>query len=529
MKKTNDIFFPILKPASVVSTLLKLVSVPIGIINAKLMASAVRAATLGDYKSVIKNSLFILTALLFVKIFDLITGYVYQKKISHSLHKCKMLLYERYLSSPLNVLYQSTVGETSILLNSDFGTITQKYISLYPTIVSTIVMVISYLVYLYIQLPILALVLMSISLIQIIPPLFIKFFCEKLDTNSKDMEGQISNCALEYYNGFSTIKHFNLREWCLDRMKVLHSKMWRISNRLQATYRTETAISGIISNVLTYGTYVIVGLFVIAEYITIESGIQAIALSGSLYASVSSILSLIPDFTLVRVAEKRMFVFCREKNQNIKELSDDLSIQFKNISCSLGGNKILNEVNFSIIPNHITVFKGVNGTGKSTIVKLALGMVDYNEGDIRIGGLSPEQIGYNNFPYKIFYLQQDDPSYNLTPGELFTMVLGEINSKRALNFLDMFNTDNEILSQTINNLSGGERKKVFLSLAFACDPPLMILDEPTNSLDRNGYDVLYKLLQNRKGGTIIITHEEELMDIASTVYDVKERQVIYEK
>ena len=93
----------------------------------------------------------------------------------------------------------------------------------------------------------------------------------------------------------------------------------------------------------------------------------------------------------------------------------------------------------------------------------------------------------------------------------------------------MFNTGEQILSQTINCLSGGERKKVFLSLAFACEPQLMILDEPTNSLDRNSRDVLNNLLRSRNGGTVIITHEKELADLASTAYVVKERQVIYEK
>lgn len=280
---------------------------------------------------------------------------------------------------------------------------------------------------------------------------------------------------------------------------------------------------------MTYGTYAIVGLFVITEHITIESGIQAIALSGGLYASVSSIFGLIPSFTLVRVAEKRMSCFYGERSKNTKELSDDLSIQFENISCSLGENQVLDKVNFGINSNRITVFKGANGTGKSTIVKLALGMVDYNEGDICIGGISPEQIDYNNFPYKIFYLTQEDPAYNFTPSELFSMVLGDSDSKKAFNFFNMFNIGEEILSQTISSLSGGERKKVFLSLAFACDPQLMILDEPTNSLDRNGCDVLYKLLLSRSCGSVIITHEEELMALASTVYVVRERQVIHEK
>lgn len=529
MKKTNNLFFPVLKSVSFVSGLLQIASVPIGIINAKLMADVVTKATAGDYKSVLKSSLLILTILLFVKVFDLITGYIYQKKSSDSLHKCKMLLYEQYLSSPLNVLYQSTVGETNILFNSDFGTITQKYISLYPTIVAKIVMFISYLAYMCIQSPILALIMMIISFVQIIPPLFVKLFCEKLDTNTKDIEGQISNCALEFYNGFAAVKLFNLRDWCLNRMRNLHIKMWKIANKLQATYRTQTAISSIISNVLTYGTYAIVGLFIINEHITMDSGIQAIALSQSLYAASASILGLIPNFALVRNAEKRMLHYFEERDQNTKELSDDLCIKFKGISCSLGEKQIFDNANFSINSNSITVFKGVNGIGKSTIVKLALGMVDYNKGEICIGGISPKQIDYKNFPHKIFYLTQDDPAYNLTPGELFGMVLDDVGSKKAFDFLNMFNTDEQILSQTINCLSGGERKKVFLSLAFACEPQLLILDEPTNSLDRNSRDVLNKLLRSRNGGTVIITHEKELVDLASAAYVVKERQVIYEK
>ncbi len=86
---------------------------------------------------------------------------------------------------------------------------------------------------------------------------------------------------------------------------------------------------------LTYGTYAIVGLFIINEHITMDSGIQAIALSQSLYAASASILGLIPSFALVRNAEKRMLhYFFEERDQNTKELSDDLCIKFKGISCS---------------------------------------------------------------------------------------------------------------------------------------------------------------------------------------------------
>ena len=74
-----------------------------------------------------------------------------------------------------------------------------------------------------------------------------------------------------------------------------------------------------------------------------------------------------------------MLHYFEERDQNTIELSDDLCVKFKGISCSLGEKQIFDNANFSINSNSITVFKGVNGIGKSTIVKLALGMVDYNK------------------------------------------------------------------------------------------------------------------------------------------------------
>lgn len=528
MERTKDIFFSVLKPVSVASTLLKLVSVPIGIVNARLMADVVDSATHGDYREVINNSLTILAILLVFNIFDLVTGYLYQKKVSNSLHTCKMLLYKRYLSSPLDFLYRSTAGEAGVVLNSDFGKVTSKYVDLYPSLISTVVTIVAYLAYLCIQFPILAGIMLGVSVIQIIPPLYIRFFCGKLDTSCKETEGQISNCALECYNGFATIKLFDLTAWSMGRMKLLHRKMRKIADRLQATYRTETAISGVVSNALTYGTYAIVGLFVITKHITVEAGIQAIALSGSLYSSVSSMFGLIPEFELVRVAEKRMSRFGAESKKN-DLLSDNTDVRFKKVSCTLGDKQILNEADLSIDSDGITVFRGVNGAGKSTIVRLLLGIVNCDGGDICVGGVAPKDIGYDNFPHKIFYLTQEDPPYNLTPGELFGMVLDEAASETAFAVLGMFNIGEGILSQTIGSLSGGERKKVFLSLAFACDPQLMILDEPTNSLDKNGCDILRSLLSERTRGTIIITHEESLTDLAKTVYEVGEGRVIREK
>ena len=76
-------------------------------------------------------------------------------------------------------------------------------------------------------------------------------------------------------------------------------------------------------------------------------------------------------------------------------------------------------------------------------------------------------------------------------------------------------------SRVISELSGGERKKVFLSLAFAINPDILILDEPTNSLDSTSRHTLCDLLRERTKSVIIITHDKELFPLGTVIYRVQ--------
>ena len=89
-------------------------------------------------------------------------------------------------------------------------------------------------------------------------------------------------------------------------------------------------------------------------------------------------------------------------------------------------------------------------------------------------------------------------------------------------------TDKQINETKISDLSGGERKKVFLALAFAINPKILLLDEPTNSLDEAGKMTLVSLLQRRDNGTLIITHDQLFDSIADCFYRISNGGIIDE-
>ena len=167
---------------------------------------------------------------------------------------------------------------------------------------------------------------------------------------------------------------------------------------------------------------------------------------------------------------------------------------------------------------------GTNGCGKSTLLKLLAGLLTCQSGEINTGTDMESGASID----ELLYLPQDDYLFSLSPQELFQMAI-PAKIEAALAFTKSFGlTDKQIEDTLLSDLSGGERKKVYLSFAFAVDPIYLLLDEPTNSLDEEGRKVLAELIQNRKNGAIIVSHSNEMDDVIDDTLTLHEGNITYE-
>jgi len=522
-------FSGILHRVSLASFLLKLVAVPVGLVQARLISDVVMSATAGDFYGVLKKGAAIILLILAFKVFEFATQTAYQKAKANAIHQCKLRLYRQYLFSPLSQLYDSSAGRAAVLFKKDFDTLTDLIAEVRPGAISAFTTVAAYVVFLCMQSPLVGGILLGVSLVQILPPLIFKGLYTKYDAEDKEIEKQSADSVLELYNGFTTIRLFRLKERMLAGLKKLHDKWWGVANRLQATFRTEEAANKMIGNLLTYGTYAVMGLLVLLGAVNTGTGIQAISLSSGLYAAVKTIFAAITDLSKAKAAETRMAPFWSSQEPGKQIISPEAGITFSDVSCVSDGKTIFDRLYLTLPLNGVTIISGENGSGKSTLMKLALGMMEGQSGDIRTGGVHPGSLSYDNFPRKIFFLPQEDALYHLTPSELYQMILNEEETAIARSLGARFGLSEETGQRMIPDLSGGERKKVFLSMAFAIDPEVMILDEPTNSLDEESCRTLYDLLSKRTRGTIIITHNAALSSIGSVVCRVQKGGVVVEK
>ena len=179
-------------------------------------------------------------------------------------------------------------------------------------------------------------------------------------------------------------------------------------------------------------------------------------------------------------------------------------ISLSNIHKQYGKIKVLNGVNLDFRSSGIHTILGPNGSGKTTIIKIILGMVIPQNGEILLDNeIVNGQWEYRN---KIGYLPQvaSFPD-NLTVSELIKMII-KIRGKsdRSKELIELFKLT-PFLNHKLGHLSGGTRQKVNLVLTFMFDSEVLILDEPTTGLDPVALIHLKELIRKeRMNGKIIL-------------------------
>ncbi len=202
----------------------------------------------------------------------------------------------------------------------------------------------------------------------------------------------------------------------------------------------------------------------------------------------------------------------------------DVAIQCCDLSFAYTNSLVLEEVDFQVSQGESLCVIGPNGGGKSTLLKLLLGLLSPQGGKLEILGKSPSKarrrLGY------VPQAMRFDPLYPITAidialmGRLDRLGIGRFSKacrERALEALAQVEMA-DLAQRPFSALSGGQRQRVMIARALACEPEILLLDEPTANIDLSIEAQFIDVLQKLRGQMtiLLVTHD---LDIVSEIGD----------
>lgn len=355
----------------------------------------------------------------------------------------------------------------------------------------------------------------------------------KNDTAKNDVQDKMYEALVDCFNNFSSVYAFNQQEYEVERF---YTKSY-VDYKMEVNKSWETYIKSYI-----FWGFATVSMFLVLNYI-IYNDYKSKKIDTDMLVS-----TFIITFSIVRLYEKaesssskysEIFSKIRDTegffnnissyNYNDKKVSDSEfkngDIVIKNVYHKYNDKFVLENVNLVIKKGEKVAFVGHIGSGKTTLVKLILGFQPIVMGEISVGGVNLNKVSNKDIRKEIFYIPQKPKLFNRTLYDNIVYGLKKppaaediIRLLKDLELTDIAEIFSEKMNRSVgvdgNFISGGQRQMVWLLRSFYRQSRILIMDEPTASLDQKNKELLIKIIKKISIGKTVIIVSHDSIDSA---------------
>ena len=453
-------------------------------------------------------------------------------------------LYKKIISMPLPFFSEKKKGDVISRITADILEIQHSFLSILELIIREPLTIFFTLIAMFlISYKLTVFVLFFIPISGFIIALIGKSL-KATSTLVQTEQAEFLSITEETLQGLKVIKGFVSELFFIDKFKKSNNKFYKYSNRLINRQNLASPISeflgiSVIGALLWYGgQLVLVDLELkpaaFLTYMGLAYGVltPAKAISKASYsikkgnAAAERVLEILESESSIK-----------EIKNPINKQSFDSEIIFKNVSFKYDQESVLNNINFKIQKGQTIAIVGQSGSGKSTIANLIPRFYDVCSGEILIDGINIKDLYKSELRKLMGLVSQESILFNDSIFNNIKLSNSKVNLKEieesakianANEFIEKFENGYDLnVGDGGGKLSGGQKQRISIARAVLSNPPIMILDEATSSLDSESeklvQDALENLMKNRT--SIIIAHRLSTIQKADIILVINEGKI----
>lgn len=438
-------------------------------------------------------------------------------------------------------------GDVLNRFNSDISTVSGNAISWLPSIIIAVYrFAATFLVILHYDWVMALIALGSAPFMLLISKFLIKKQ-RQYSKKVKEMSSQLMSFEVETFYNFDTIKSFGIAPYYSKKLRWWQSKFKDVS----LDYNLFSIKSNILMSVIGMGVQFAAFGYCLFRLWThsITYGTMTLFLQqrSNLSGAFSSLISIIPAFLNSSVSAHRIRelvelpreVHIPESSELDKLAEDGFTVQMQDVDFAyVEGKQVITDSAFTAKPGEIVALVGPSGEGKTTMIRLILGLVCPQEGRALIRGSDGREVTMNAETRHLFaYVPQGNTILSGTIAENLRTVKEDASDEEIIQALKiacawdfvekMPDTINARLGERGRGLSEGQAQRIAIARAVLRDAPVLLLDEATSALDvTTERRVLRNIVTQKPNKTCIVTtHRPSVLNLCQRVYRVVDTKV----
>ena len=440
--------------------------------------------------------------------------------------RLRIEMYNKLLSLPIGYFTEKRKGDLMSRMSNDINEVEGSVIgALEGWVKDPISIIINLSVLLYISPRLTVFILFSLPVMGLLIGRVTRSL-KRQSIKVSEKSGETFSTIDETLGGLRVIKAFNVEHKLKQKFSVISEDLLEARNQIlykQAMASPLSELMGVtvFSCILWFG-----GRLVLSHEIAM-SGALFLTYMGLFYNIIDPAKSISTAFSnlqkgssaIARIEEVLKAPVTVDENPNGHKINSfNHSIEFKNVSFYYDDIAILKNINFNIEKGKTIALVGSSGAGKSTLADLVPRFHDVTSGEILVDGINIKDYSLQSLRGLISIVTQEPILFNDTIANNIALGMDNANLDAIVEAAKIANADNFItkkeqgyqtnIGDRGTKLSGGERQRVTIARAVLKNPPILILDEATSSLDTESerlvQDAINKLMNNRT--SIVIAH-----------------------